>query len=77
MKLLCVPALLVLLLTCCGCGEAKYGKCHNCEKVFGMRGGNLPGQATVCNRCGGHVYWPRYKSLDYYQFKEEYGGTQD
>lgn len=74
--------LLVLLmcLTLCGClswRPARYGKCHNCERLYGKRGGDLPGQGSICERCGGHVHWPTHKSDDYYQYKQEFGGTED
>ena len=59
--------LLVFLTVGCssvGYGSAKYGKCYQCGAYYGHRGGNLPGQATVCGKCGGTVYYPPHKSAE-------------
>lgn len=73
-----MPLLLsVLLMFIAGCGPAKYGKCNSCGQLYGVRGGNLPGQGTSCGRCNGQVYYPPHKSGEYYEYKREYGGTED
>ncbi len=71
--------ILPIAFGCSGClmGPAKYGKCQSCGKYYGIRGGNLPGQHSVCNKCGGHIYYPPHKSSEYYDYKRVYGGTED
>ena len=79
MKRLSVLVVLLLLSSLFGCGQwdAKYGKCYQCGALYGHRGGNLPGQGTRCQRCGGNVYYPAHKSAEYYENKRAYGGSED
>ena len=76
-KKITIVFMLLMLCFITGCGPAKYGKCQSCGKLYGFRGGNLPGQNSICAKCGGHIYYPPHKSAEYYQYKSEYGGTED
>jgi hypothetical protein len=78
MRLLIALLLVCSMVMAVGCNRpAKYGKCQTCGKMFGFRGGDLPGQNSVCPRCNGHIYYPPHKSGEYYEYKREYGGTED